>query len=390
LRARQARRAGIDVFALPPSAHWSERRLRYRTAPRGGRRVGRLSRVRRGRFSVALDVSRLPAAGKRLDLAIVARRCSRSRCPHPLVLASREAGARGPRLLLGVASNAVATVAAAGDIACAPGKPVANWQCQQQATSDLLVGQGYDGVLALGDNQYDAGTLQNYLGSYDPTWGRVRGITRPVPGNHEYSASYPPPASATADGYFDYFNGVGAAKGRAGRRGDGWYSFDLGAWHLVALNSNCAQVRKGVAANGCAVGSPQETWLRADLAAHANVCTLAYWHYPRFSSGNAADSDHPEVAPLWDDLVAAGTDLLLAGHQHGYERFAPNAGLREIVIGSGGEDFHGFGPPDPGSEVINADTFGVLRLSLRPTSYDWRFVPIAGQTFTDAGTEACH
>jgi hypothetical protein len=303
---------------------------------------------------------------------------------------------RAPRLILGVARTV--TVAAAGDIACPPGSPTDPFHCQQQATSDLLVGHGYDRVLALGDNQYESGALSDYLASFGPTWGRVQGITSPVPGNHEYSGIYPPPAGSAANGYFDYFDGTGKQTGRAGRRGEGWYSFDLGNWHLIALNSVCALLPRGSAADGCAAGSPQERWLKADLRAHPDRCTLAYWHYPRFSSGNAPDSNHVEMTQLWNDLVAAHAELVLSGHQHGYERFAPMDGaggqpangLREFVVGTGGEDFHGFNPPEPGSQVINADTFGVLRLTLRTTGYDWQFEPIAGETFTDSGSADCH
>jgi len=167
-------------------------------------------------------------------------------------------------------------VAAVGDIACDPANPSYNGgdgtatACRMKATSDLLVGGGWSAVLLLGDNQYEDGALARYQASYDPTWGRVKGLTYPAPGNHEYGT----PGAA---GYFAYF---GAAAGDPAR---GYYSFDLGAWHLVVLNSNCAAV------SGCGPGSAQEQWLAADLAAHPGRCTLAYWHHPRFSSGQHGD-----------------------------------------------------------------------------------------------------
>jgi acid phosphatase type 7 len=234
-------------------------------------------------------------------------------------------------------------VAAAGDIACDPSDPSVggdgSTECQQQATSDLLVGKGFASVLALGDNEYACGGYNAYLQSYDPTWGRVKSITRPVPGNHEYQLSSGTDCDATgnAGGYFSYFGDA------AGMPNQGYYSFDIGQWHLIALNSNCSAI------GGCGDGSPQETWLRADLQSHPNPCTLAYWHHPRFTSGFAGDD--PEVSAFWQDLQSAGVDVVLNGHAHGYERFAPQdggenyepvKGMREFVIGTGGDDFDVF------------------------------------------------
>lgn len=273
-------------------------------------------------------------------------------------------------------------IAAAGDIACSPADSRYNggvgtaFSCRQLATSTLLTGGSLDGVLALGDEQYENGELANFQQAYDPTWGRVRSITFPAPGNHEYQ-------TAGASGYFSYF---GAAAGDPAR---GWYSFDLGAWHVVALNSNCSQI------GGCGTGSAEEQWLKADLAAHPGACTLAFWHHPRFSSGWAGNAAN--VGAFWQDLYAAHVDIVLNGHDHDYERFAiqnpseqPDAnGIREFVVGTGGEEHHGWTSIQPTSEVRNDDTFGVLGLTLRPTSYEWSFVPEAGKTFTDSGSEAC-
>src|SRR4051794_14026541 len=172
-------------------------------------------------------------------------------------------------------------IAAAGDIACGPAE-TGVFPCQQVATSDLLAQIRPDAVLALGDNQYNSGSLADYTNFYNPSWGRLKAITRPVVGNHEYG-------SPSATGYFDYYNGSGKANGAAGHRGDGWYSFDVGAWHLIALNSNCAQV-------DCSTGSTQEKWLKADLKAHPTACTLAFEHQPLWASPAFAT---PDVQPLF-------------------------------------------------------------------------------------------
>jgi len=282
-------------------------------------------------------------------------------------------------------------IAAAGDIACDPNDPSVggdvSTECQQRATSDLLVGAGFASVLALGDNQYACGGYNAYLQSYDPTWGRVKSITRPVPGNHEYQSSGGTDCDPTgnASGYFSYFGDA------AGIPNQGYYSSDIGQWHLIALNSNCSAV------GGCGYGSPQETWLRADLQSHTNPCTLAYWHHPRFTSGFVGDDS--EVSAFWQDLQTAGVDVVLNGHAHGYERFAPQdggenydpvQGIREFVIGTGGDDFHAFAISKRLSETRQDNTFGVLTLTLHSTSYDWRFLPVTGQSFTDSGSSSCH
>jgi hypothetical protein len=276
------------------------------------------------------------------------------------------------------ASPEAPVIAAAGDIACGSQTPAAA-PCHYSQTSDLLVSGGFDAVLTLGDNQYEAGALTDFQSSYNPTWGRVKGITHPVPGNHEY-------ATPGAAGYFSYF---GAA---AGDPTKGYYSFDLGSWHIVALNSNCLNV------GGCHRGSPQEVWLRADLAAHPSACTLAYWHHPRFTSGSVHQSD-PRTEAFWQALHEFHADVVLTGHQHNYERFDPQSpagsadpsnGIRQFVVGTGGKDLYSFAStPAPNSVVRNSNTFGVLKLTLRPKTYDWQFIPEAGQTFTDAGTGTC-
>jgi hypothetical protein len=301
------------------------------------------------------------------------------------------------RNLLGHSPVALAAsdpvIAAAGDIACDPtnsgfngGNGVSGF-CHQKYTSDLLVNAGLAAVLPLGDNQYYCGGYQAFLQSYDLSWGRVKSITHPVVGNHEYLTSGGTDctiANEDAAGYFNYF---GAA---AGNPGQGYYSYDIGTWHLIALNSNCTDV------GGCGSSSPQGQWLTADLAAHSNWCTLAYWHIPRFSSGSRAELN---TRDLWYILYDHDADLILNGHDHIYERFAPQApdgtadsvrGIREFIVGSGGANHTSLAGLAANSEVRNVDTYGVLKLTLHPTSYDWQFVPETGQTFTDSGTQACH
>jgi Calcineurin-like phosphoesterase len=270
-------------------------------------------------------------------------------------------------------------IAAAGDIACQSSSATTT-TCRQQSTSDLLAGGGFDAVLDLGDNQYEAGALSAYQTYYGPTWGRsqIFGVTHPAAGNHEYG-------TANAAGYFSYFGS------KAGDPSKGYYSYDVGTWHLIALNSNCANV------GGCAAGSVQEQWLRADLAAHPATCTLAYWHHPRFSSGTTHGSSTTYMA-FWQALYDFGADVVLVGHEHNYERFglqtaggvADANGIRQFVVGTGGKSHYGFGAAIANSEVRNSTTFGVLKLTLHPTGYNWQFVPEAGGTFSDIGSTACH
>jgi hypothetical protein len=268
---------------------------------------------------------------------------------------------------------------AGGDIACEPGSSTTSTKCRERYTSDIIVNGSATKALALGDLQYNSASLSNLRNSYDKTWGRVKSITRPVLGNHE----------STGTGYFDYFNGVGVNTGPAGERGKGYYAYDIGGWRLIALNSNCSRVP-------CSRGSAQETWLKSELTANPRTCSIAYWHHPRFSSGH--DGDGTFMQDIWKDLYDAGVDIVLVGHSHNYERFAPmNAsgqldttrGIREFVVGTGGAFFTGLSTTKPNSQVRQNNTFGVLKLTLHPTSYDWRFVSESGKSFTDSGTEAC-
>ena len=254
---------------------------------------------------------------------------------------------------------ATATLLAAGDVASCSASG-------DEATARLL--DRLRGTVAvLGDSVYERGTDDEFARCYAPSWGRHRARTRPAVGNHEYGT----PGAA---GYFRYF-------GRRAHPPRGYYSYDLGAWHVVVLNTNCRP------AGGCGRGSPQERWLRADLAASRARCTVAYGHHPRYSSGlHGSDAT---LRDLWRALAAGGADLYLAGHDHHYERFRPIGGVRQFVVGTGGRSLYPVGRPVAGSQVRNALTFGVLALTLRPRSYAWRFLPVPGATFRDAGTGAC-
>ena len=236
-------------------------------------------------------------------------------------------------------------------------------------------------VFTAGDNAYPSGTASQFRDCYGPSWGRHKARTMPSPGKHDY-------ATSGASGYFGYF---GAA---AGDPAKGYYSYDRGSWHVVSLNSNCAEV-----AGGCGATSPMVGWLKQDLAAHPKACTVAYFNHPLFSSGR--HGNQPQVRPIWDALYAANADVVVNGRDHNYERFAPqrpdgirddSRGIRQFVVGTGGAHLVGFdlGTLKPNSQVRSDDTYGVLKLTLRPGGYDWRFVPEAGRTFSDSGSTSCH
>ena len=283
-----------------------------------------------------------------------------------------------PPVPVGADTSGDPVVMAAGDIACDPTSAYFNGgngtagSCRQKYTAKLLAGA--NAVLDLGDNQYESGTLAQYLSSYDLSWGPYKPITYPAPGNHEYYTTGAP-------GYFAYFGD------RAGPAGLGYYSFEIGAWHMISLDSSVS----------AAVGSPQYNWLQTDLQTHSNLCTAAYWHEPRYRAGNYTDLG--KVKPLWDLLYLYKADLVLNGHQHNYQRFAPMTpsgtidrvnGIREIIAGTGGKGHQSVVTTDPRVEAANGTTFGVLAVTLHATSFDWKFLPEAGKTYTDSGTTACH
>mgnify|MGYP000509971425 CR=1 FL=1 len=258
---------------------------------------------------------------------------------------------------------------AAGDIA----------QCGEPgsaATAALL--RDLPGTVAtLGDNAYSAGSKPEFANCYDPTWGAEKERTRPAPGNHEYG-------TRGARGYFGYFGSS------AGSARTGYYSYDLGAWHIVVLNSNCKEV------GGCEADSPQGRWLRQDLAAHPTACTLAYWHHPLFSSGTKHGGD-ATMQPFWQALYDAGADVVLSSHEHNYERFAPQdararpseRGIRQFVVGTGGSSLYELGEAQPNSEARQDQAYGVLDLTLNPDGYAWEFVPLEEGRFSDTGSARC-
>ena len=229
-------------------------------------------------------------------------------------------------------------------------------------------------VFTTGDNVYRDGSPEEFANCYDPSWGRHKERTYPSPGNHDYHTE-------NAAGYFNYF-GL-----RAGEPDKGYYSYDLGTWHVIVLNSNLS----------VKPGSPQDQWLREDLAAHPVACTVAYWHHPRFSSGSVHGSNE-SMQPLWEALYEYGADVVLVGHEHNYERFAlqdpqgiadPTRGIRQFVIGSGGRSHYEFDTPIANSEVRNSNTSGLLKLTLHSGSYSWEFIPEPGKIFTDSGNSPC-
>ena len=284
-------------------------------------------------------------------------------------------------------------IAAAGDIACAPPATRTTTKCHQAATADLLTAGGYTAVLPVGDEQYNCGELSAFNAVYDPTWGKVKSISHPVVGDNEYVGSTC--STHGAAGYFSYF-GDAASPQQPGCTSacKGYYSYDLGSWHIVALNSECTQPGVG----GCGATSAQGKWLKADLAAHPAQCTLAYSHRPYWSDKGGTVS---RIRYFAKTLYAAGAELLLVGHQHIYERFAPmnpstsevdvTKGLRQFIVGTGGKSQVALATTPPvNAEVRNTGTFGILTFTLHPGSYDWRFVPEAGKTFTDSGSQNCH
>ncbi|HEY0781829.1 MAG TPA: metallophosphoesterase [Thermoanaerobaculia bacterium] len=290
-----------------------------------------------------------------------------------LLLAAFLAAVALPAAFAAAPAAKAATLLAAGDIArCAD-------LTGARATARLLA--RFPGVVApLGDLAYPDGRGTDFR-CFDRTWGREKRRMRPTPGNHEYH-------TPQAAGYFAYFGP------RAGRRGEGYYSYELGTWHVIVINSNCQEI------GGCQAGSPQESWLRRDLAAHPTACALAYWHHPLWSSGEKPEhARHAEMKPIWQALYDGGVEIVLNGHEHNFERFAPQDpegrldpehGIREFVVGTGGKDFDPLAAPTPNSEVRRDDTVGVLKLTLASDRYAWEFVPVAGKSFSDAGEGVCH
>ncbi len=383
--ANSALAGGYNVYRVGNNS-WSESTINYSNAPLLGMLLGSSGPVAANTWTsvnVTLDL----IGNGTFSLAIV------NPSATALSLASRESPNK-PELVITVRSTGSPTpTRPAGTLTPAP-KPSSS----PTATTDaVLVGAGDIAicgrpgdeetaklveaipgqVATFGDNSNDEGTAYQFANCYDPAWGRFKGRTRPAVGNHDYLTSNAVP-------YYTYF---GAA---AGTPGKGYYSYNLGAWHIVVINSMCSE------AGGCGVGSPQERWLRADLAAHPTKCTLAYWHHPRFSSG--MQGNYTSMQPIWQALYDNHAEIVLNGHDHDYERFAlqdptgkadPVNGIREFVVGTGGAGYTKLSTTKANSEVRHTGTFGVIKFTLHPNSYDWQFIPVAGGTFTDSGTAAC-
>ena len=352
-----------------------------------GRLLARKRTGRRGRISVLIEVPDLDpgryVARVRRGRTVARRGLTVLPLPQPLPEPEPEPPPPPPD---------PPTLVAAGDIACSPNQIAqANpAECHHPEVAELVTELAPDVVATLGDAQYQNGELVNYQNIYDPTWGVFKGITRPAAGNHEYLES---PTREEAVGHFTYFGDA------AGDPDEGYYSYELGDWSVFVLNTgeiNYARTPGGDPAGerpddcwpvSCAVGSPQEQWLRAELEAlPPGACALAYWHHPVYSSGNPGDN--PETQPVWDALQDHGVELLLTGHTHAYERFAADGGVRQFIVGTGGRSlFPGF-TLKPGSEFFDNTRYGVLELTLAEDGYEWRFVA-EDRSVTDSGTGAC-
>ena len=309
-----------------------------------------------------------------MPLRVVALAVAVTGCGSPMPTLPRDVPPPSPPLVVPV-------IAVAGDISCAP---VSRGACRQMETAQAVEFAAPDLVFALGDTQYENGELVNFNRMYAPSWGRFKAITRPAVGNHEYQ-------TPGAQGYFDYFNGTNQLNGPAGDRRRGYYSFHLGAWNIIVLNSNCREV------GGCHLGSPQEQFLRLALQSSDAHCTMAFMHHPLFSSG--VNGPTPELRPLWQTLYDFEADLVLNAHEHVYERFAPQTpqgvpdprrGIRQFTVGTGGHTLTPFRQPFRTSEVRANDDFGILRMELHPDQYSWEFIPVIGGTFNDFGGQRCH
>lgn len=290
-------------------------------------------------------------------------------------------------IVIGAAAFAVAAVTCTRSDVVSPGdEPIPSFEtliavadiaaCDSQGdeATGALVDTIPGTIIVAGDIAYESGTAREFAECYEPSWGRHRSRTRPAPGNHEY-------ASSDARPYFDYF---GASAGPPGR---GYYSFDLGAWHIVSLNSNI----------DATAGSAQAQWLRDDLAASRAVCILAYWHHPVFSSG--LHGSIPKMRAIWQLLYDAGADVVVAGHDHHYERFFPQTaagvadsarGLRQFIVGTGGRSRYPALFAQPNTEVRADKVDGVLKMTLRASDYSWEYLPTVRGAAVDAGTASCH
>jgi acid phosphatase type 7 len=334
-------------------------------------------------FGLLSYVTTLPVAvtvnGEPVDAAAGSLESSGIASPRPSPAGTGSAGPSASGGPVPSGSNAApgASPSPGGDPVLVGAGDIANCDIAGDAATATLI-EGIPGtVFAAGDNAYQDGSPANFQDCYDPTWGRFLDRTVAVPGNHDWQTK-------DLAGYLAYFGTHGSRDGKT------WYAFDLGAWHIVMLDSECSKI------GGCDAASPEGRWLAADLAASTARCTLAIWHRPRWSSGIHGDDEN--VEPFWQALYAAGADVVINGHEHDYERFAPQdptgnedriRGIREFVVGTGGAELRSFRDPAPNSELRIAGVNGVLKLTLKVDGYDWQFIPTATDV-SDAGSGPCH
>ena len=360
------------TYQLMTNATWAETGPTWNSQPAiGGTTLGSIGAVFRNTW-VELDVTGKITGNGTFSVGIT------SSSADGAYFDSRET-ALAPQLVLDTGST-TPTPAPPGDPVLVGAGDISHSGVGDSATAALLdhivaeAGQSTVQVFTTGDNVYTSGTTTQFDTLYHPTWGRHKEITRPSPGNHDYETE-------GAAGYYDYFGPL------AGPSERGYYSYDLGTWHIVSLNTQI----------GMAAGSPQHTWLRNDLANSEERCALAYWHKPLFTSGPHGPGR--ATRPLFRVLYDHDAEVVVTGHNHNYERFAPMTpsgalarrnGVREFVAGMGGRSHYGFGTIQPNSQARNSNTYGVLKLTLRNDSYDWQFVPEEGKAYSDLGTKACH
>ncbi len=351
---------------------WTEAETIWSSAPPIGAQIAPLVAPINGTV-VEVDVTRAVTGNGRVDFYVS------TESEDGIDIASRENPQAPPTLVITLAGGGEtptgeqAILVGAGDIgACDSDGDEAT-----AALLDEVVARGPETVVfTAGDNAYESGSAANFADCYNPSWGRHKAITRPAAGSREYRTS-------GASAYFEYF---GAA---AGDPAEGWYSYNLGGWHIVVINSNCTEV-------GCEAGSPQEEWLREDLAAHSTACTLGYWHQPLFSSRSGGTN--PEMLPIFEAFYEADADVVINGNDHFYERFLPqdpageeeDDGITQFTAGTGGRSLDDFEGPSPNSGVRFNEAFGVLALTLYPGGLDWEFITPPGSTqFTDTGSGIC-
>jgi hypothetical protein len=392
LFARTTASTPVDAYSVADTS-WTESAITYSNAPPIGAKIASSGAQTSGQWA-SIDVTSVVKGNGTYSFALkTTSSTSRS-------FDSKE-GTNKPELVVETGTTAPPpttppsgdpVVVTGGDIGCAPddvnynGGNGTTSYCHMKDTAGLVGQINPTAVLMVGDGQYNSGSLTNYRASYDPTWGVYKSKTKPTVGNHDYGTS-------GASGYYTYF-GTPASPQQSGCTSNclGYYSFDVGAWHIVNINSECSRLNGGA---GCAVGSPQETWLKNDLATKSKPCTIVFDHRPRWSSNSFASAD---IAPLVADMYAARVDLLLSGHSHSYERFGPQNpsggadvnGVRQFVVGTGGAFFTGFSTIVANSQVHKSNIFGVMKLTLHSSSYDWSFVADPSTPYSDSGTGSCH